>query len=78
MSTKTTTIRVSIPTRDRLAAQARQRGMSIADLLKELSDQAERQAAFAAERAATLSDAEVSAALDEDRDWEATAGDGID
>ena len=78
MSTKTTTIRVSIPTRDRLAAQARQRGMSIADLLKELSDQAERQAAFAAERTATLADAEISAALDEDRDWEATTGDGID
>ena len=78
MSTKTTTIRVSVPTRDRLAAQARQRGMSIADLLKDLSDQAERQAAFAAERTATLADAASPAAQDEDRDWEATAGDGID
>ncbi len=78
MATQTTTIRVPIPTRDRLAAQARQRGISIADLLKELSDQAERHAAFAAERAATLAEAEISAAQDEDRDWEATAGDGID
>lgn len=78
MATQTTTIRVSIPTRDRLAAQARHRGMSIADLLAELSDQAERQAAFAAERAATLADADISAAQDEDRDWDATAGDGVD
>lgn len=78
MSTKTTTIRVSVLTRDRLAAQARQRGMSIAELLKDLSDQAERQAAFAAERTATLTDAASPAAQDEDRDWETTAGDGID
>ncbi|MGD9622933.1 MAG: antitoxin [Mycolicibacterium sp.] len=78
MSTKTTTVRVSVPTRDRLAAQARQRDMSIADLLKELADQAERQAAFAAERAATLTDAANPAVKEEDHDWDTTAGDGID
>jgi hypothetical protein len=50
------TIRVPIPTRDRLAARARQRGISLAALLEELSDQAERQAAFEAERMATLAD----------------------
>lgn len=78
MATQTTTIRVPIPTRDRLAAQARQRGISIAALLEELSDQAERQAAFEAERRATLADAEMSAVHDGDLDWDATAGDGIE
>jgi post-segregation antitoxin (ccd killing protein) len=78
MATNTTTIRVPIPTRDRLAAQARQRGISIAALLEELSDQAERQAAFEAERMATLADAEMPEVQDEDRDWDATAGDGIE
>lgn len=78
MATDTTTIRVPIPTRDKLAAQARQRGISIAALLEELSDQAERQAAFAAERTATLADAEMADTQNEDRDWDATAGDGIE
>lgn len=78
MATATTTIRVPIPIRDRLAAQARQRGISIAALLEELSEQAERQAAFAAERTATLADAEMSEVHNEDLDWDATAGDGIE
>jgi antitoxin MazE7 len=77
MATDTTTIRVPISTRDRLAAQARQRGISMAALLEELSEQAERQAAFEAERMATLADAEMSDVQDEDLDWDATAGDGI-
>jgi post-segregation antitoxin (ccd killing protein) len=77
MATDTTTIRVPISTRDRLAAQARQRGISMAALLEELSEQAERQAAFEAERMATLADAEMSDVHDEDLDWDATAGDGI-
>jgi hypothetical protein len=78
MATSTTTIRVPIPTRDRLAAQARRRGISIAALLDELSDQAERQAAFAAERMATLADAERPDVQHEDLDWDATVGDGIE
>lgn len=78
MATDTTTIRVPTTTRDRLAAQARHRGMSIAALLEELSDQAERHSAFAAERAATLADAQLSEVRDEDLDWDATAGDGIE
>ncbi len=77
VATDTTTIRVSIPTRDRLATQARQRGVSVAALLEELSNQAERQAAFEAERAATLADAEVSEVKAEDLDWDDTAGDGV-
>ncbi len=78
MATETTTIRVPIPTRDRLAAQARDRGISVPALLEELSDQAERQAAFAAERTATLADAGLPEAGGEDRDWESTVGDGIE
>lgn len=78
MATATTTIRVPIPTRDRLAVQARQRGISIAALLEKLSVQAERQAAFEAERAATVADAEMSEVLGEDQDWDATTGDGLE
>lgn len=78
MATDTTTIRVPIPTRDRLAAQARQRGISIAALLEELSDHAERQSAFEAERMATLADLDLPEVRDEDLDWDATVGDGIE
>ena len=35
-------------------------------------------AAFAAERAATLADADIPAVQDEDRDWDTTAADGAD
>ncbi len=78
MATNTTTIRVPTATRDRLAAQARQRGVSMAALLEELSDQAERQAAFEAERTATCADAHTPALNDEELDWGTTSGDGID
>ena len=44
MSTSTTTVRVSVQTRDRLAAQARERGMSISALLAELAGRADREA----------------------------------
>jgi hypothetical protein len=54
------------------------RGISIAALLEELSDQAERHAAFEDERMATLDDAERSEVQSEDLDWDATAGDGIE
>lgn len=73
MSTPTTTIRVPVRTRDRLAAQARERGVSIPVLLAELADDAERETAFRAERNATRAEA----GLQEMRDWDATVGDGI-
>ena len=38
----------------------------------------ERHDAFAAERAATLADGEVSEVEQEDLDWDATVGDGIE
>ncbi|MGB3896262.1 MAG: antitoxin [Mycolicibacter sinensis] len=73
MSTPTTTIRVPVQTRDRLAAQARERGVSMAVLLAELAAGAEREAAFRAERDATRAEA----ALPDLRDWDATVGDGL-
>ncbi len=71
----TTTIRVPVATRDRLAAQARERGISIAALLVELTSRAERETFFNAERDATRADAAMTAVHDEDRDWDETVGD---
>jgi hypothetical protein len=77
MSTSTTTIRVSIRTRDRLAAQARQRGISLASLLTELASRAEHETFFQAERDATRADAGSVEVRDEDRDWDDTTDDDI-
>ena len=77
MSTPTTTIRVPVQTRDRLAAQARERGVSIAALLTELAARAEHEAIFRAERDATHAEATAHAVREEDRDWEDTVGDGL-
>jgi len=78
VASDSTTVRVSVSTRARLAAQAGRRGVSIAKLIEELSVQAERQAAFAAERAATLADADSTAVHNEDHVWDIAADDGID
>lgn len=77
MSTATTTIRVPVQTRDRLAAQARERGVSIAALLGELAARAEREAIFLAEREATRAEAALHPIRDENRAWDTTAGDGL-
>jgi hypothetical protein len=77
MSTPTTTIRVSVPTRDRLAAAARERGVSLAALLTQLATRAEQEAIFRAERDATRAEAGMPAVRDEDRDWDTTVGDGL-
>ncbi|BBX74916.1 antitoxin [Mycobacterium shinjukuense] len=77
MSTRTATIRVPVQTRDRLATQARERGVSIAALLTELASRAEHEAIFRAERDATRTEATVDAVHDEERDWDQTADDGI-
>ena len=78
MATSTTTIRVTVGTRDRLAAQARQRGVSVSALLTDLAAQAERHAIFKAERDAELAEAGDIAARDEAQDWGDATGDGID
>lgn len=77
MSTPTTTIRVPVQTRDRLATQARERGVSMAALLAELASRAEHEAIFRAERDATRAEATVDAVREEERDWEHTVEDGI-
>jgi post-segregation antitoxin (ccd killing protein) len=77
MAMSTTTIRVPVQTRDRLAAQARARGISVAALLAELAARAEHEAIFRAERDATRAEAAADAVRDEEHDWERTVDDGI-
>lgn len=78
MATETATIRVARSTRDALAEQAHERGVSLASLLAEIARERELEAIFEAERQATLADAQNPAALEEMRLWEATLEDGID
>ncbi len=78
MGVDTATIRVTRDTRDLLAAEARQRGISLAALLAEIAREREIEAAFESERQATIADAQNPAALEEMRLWESTLEDGID
>jgi predicted DNA-binding ribbon-helix-helix protein len=78
MATETATIRVARSTRDTLAEQARQRGLSLAALLAEMASEREIEAIWESERRATRADAQNPAALEEMRRWEATLEDGID
>jgi antitoxin MazE7 len=75
---QTATIRVARDTRDLLAKQARERGMSLAALLAEIAREQELEAIFESERRATLADAQNPAVLEEMRLWESTLEDGID
>lgn len=75
---QTSTIRVSRQTRDLLAEQARERGVSLAALLGELADQHRRDAIWRSEREATRTDAQEAATIAEQQDWEATLDDGLD
>jgi hypothetical protein len=78
MAIDTATIRVRRETRDLLARQASERGMSLSALLSELARDVAREAVFRSEREATRADAGASAVRDEERDWESVVGDGID
>lgn len=78
MATETATIRVARETRDLLARQARERGISISSMLADLARQAEREAVFQAERDASRADASDTSAQAEERAWETALGDGID
>ncbi|MGF2943795.1 type II toxin-antitoxin system antitoxin MazE7 [Mycobacterium sp. Lab-001] len=77
MATPTTTIRVPVQTRDRLAAQARERGISIAALLSELASRAQREASFRAERDATRAESTAAEVREEDHDWDDSVADGL-
>ncbi|MGH2939984.1 MAG: type II toxin-antitoxin system antitoxin MazE7 [Solirubrobacterales bacterium] len=74
----TATIRVPRDTRDRLAAYAEERGVSLSTLLTQFARRAERADAFRSEREATRIDLADGDAAAEEREWEAVLGDGLD
>jgi hypothetical protein len=78
MASQTATIRVTRETRDLLAAQASERGLSLAALLAEIADERRRELVWRSEREANRMDARNSDAQVDARDWEATLEDGLD
>lgn len=78
MAVDTATIRVARDTRDLLAGQARERGVSLAALLAEIAREIELEAIFESERQARVADAQNPAVREEMRLWESTLEDGID
>ncbi len=77
MAIETSTIRVTRATRDLLAEQARERGVSLAALLGEIDDERRREAICHSEHEASRTDAQNHSAQTEIRDWEATLHDGL-
>lgn len=78
MATETSTIRVTRATRDLLAEQARERGVSVAALLAEIAQERRREAIWRSEHEANRIDAQNPDAQAELREWEATLEDGLD
>jgi hypothetical protein len=78
VSVDTATIRVSRTTRDLLATQARERGLSLAALLAEVARERELEAIWRSERDASRSDALRTEVAEDDRTWETALGDGLD
>jgi hypothetical protein len=76
--TATATIRVPRETRDRLAAQAQERGVSLSSLLTEFARRAERAEALRSEREAGRLDAADRDVATEEREWATILGDGLD
>ena len=77
MAVDTATIRVTRETRDLLAEQARERGVSLSSMLTELARDVAREAVFRSEREAARTDASSPEALREERAWESALGDGV-
>lgn len=77
MANQTATIRVTRHTRDRLAEQARERGVSLSAMLSELALEAERESVFRAEREASRVDISEPGVQAEEREWETALGDGL-
>jgi len=77
MAARTATIRVTRETRDLLAEQARQRGLSLSAMLAELARSADRGEVFRAERDASLADSGDPAVSAEEHEWEAVLDDGV-
>lgn len=78
MTADTATIRVPRETRDLLAEQARERGISLSAMLAEMARQARREAIFRAERDAARRDATAADVQAEENEWETALDDGID
>jgi hypothetical protein len=78
MAVDTATIRVTRRTRDLLAEQARERGMSLAASLAEVAREREAEAIWRSERAASRTDAQRSEVAQEERAWQAALADGLD
>lgn len=78
MANQTSTIRVTRATRDLLADQARERGVSLAALLAEIADARRREAIWRSEREASRIDSQNPDAQSEIREWESTLEDGLD
>lgn len=77
MATETSTIRVSRATRDLLAEQARQRGVSVAALLGEIAEARRREDIWRSEHEANRIDKQDAEARVEMREWEDTLEDGL-
>jgi hypothetical protein len=77
MATETSTIRVSRATRDLLAEQARQRGVSVAALLGEIAEARRREDIWRSEHEANRIDEQDAEARVEMREWEDTLEDGL-
>jgi hypothetical protein len=77
MATETSTIRVSRATRDLLAEQARQRGVSVAALLGEIAEARRREEIWRSEHEANRIDEQDAEARVEMREWEDTLEDGL-
>lgn len=77
MTVETATIRVTRETRDLLAEQARERGVSLSSMLTALARDVAREAVFRSERDAARADASDRAVLREERAWESALGDGV-
>jgi hypothetical protein len=75
--TDTATIRVARGTRDQLAEQARDRGISLASLLAEIARERETDAIWLSEREASRADSESPDVAREDGMWEAVLADGL-
>lgn len=77
MAVDTATIRVTRETRNLLADQARERGLSLSAMLTELAHEAARDAVFRSEREAARADASTRDVRTEERMWESALGDGL-
>ncbi|MFI5004263.1 MAG: hypothetical protein ACHQE6_04545 [Solirubrobacterales bacterium] len=77
MAVDTATIRVARRTRDLLAEQAREQGISLASLLAQIAREREAEAIWQSERRATEADALSPEVAEESRTWEVTLADGL-